>query len=157
MAAHFSNGWWSKYPPFHYYVLAVATAPLAVLGSTGCCVTSQTVVDTLMSLTVRAVSIGMAVGTVFLTYVCGLYVFDRKSALWSALILALTSPFLFYAKLANLDVPYLFWFSLSLLAYLRILSRGSRADYVLCASAATLAICTKTKRRVTPCRRRSHR
>jgi 4-amino-4-deoxy-L-arabinose transferase-like glycosyltransferase len=142
-AAHFSNGWWSKYPPFHYYVLAVATAPLAVIRSTACCVTSQTVVDTLMSLTLRAVSIGMAVGTVFLTYVCGLHVFDRKSALWGALIFTLISPFLFYAKLANLDVPYLFWFSLSLLAYLRILSRGSRADYILCASAATLAICTK--------------
>jgi len=142
-AAHFSNGWWSKYPPFHYYVLAVATAPLAVIRSTACCVTSQTVVDALMSLTLRAVTVGMAVATVFLIYVCGLYVFDRKSALWGALIFTLTSPFLFYAKLANLDVPYLFWFSLSLLAYLRILSRGSRADYVLWASAATLAICTK--------------
>ena len=48
-----------------------------------------------MSLTVREVSVGMAVATVFLTYVCGLYVFDRKSALWAALIFTLTSPFLF--------------------------------------------------------------
>jgi hypothetical protein len=35
----------SKYPPFHYYVLAVATAPLAVVRFTGCCVTSAPVVE----------------------------------------------------------------------------------------------------------------
>ena len=32
---------------------------------------------------------------------------------------ALVTPFVYYAKTANLDVPYLFWFALSLVFYLR--------------------------------------
>jgi hypothetical protein len=52
-------------------------------------------------------------------------------------------PFVFYGKLANLDAPYLFWWTLSLLFLLRSLKRHRRADYLLFALTAVLAVCTK--------------
>jgi hypothetical protein len=62
---------------------------------------------------------------------------------FAVLITAFTVPFTYYSKLANLDVPYLFWFSVSLLAYIRILERHARRDYLLFAVSAALAGCTK--------------
>jgi hypothetical protein len=49
----------------------------------------------------------------------------------------------FYAKTANLDVPYLFWFILSLVSYARLLDGIKRRPLVLFMMTATLAVCTK--------------
>jgi hypothetical protein len=49
----------------------------------------------------------------------------------------------YHAKVGTLDVPYTFWFALSLLCYIRIVQRGALRDYLLFATAAILAICTK--------------
>jgi 4-amino-4-deoxy-L-arabinose transferase-like glycosyltransferase len=52
-------------------------------------------------------------------------------------------PFPYYAKTANLDVPYLFWFALSVLFFLRALRRGRAADFGFFALAAAAAVATK--------------
>ncbi|HEY1910788.1 MAG TPA: hypothetical protein VGG73_07700, partial [Vicinamibacterales bacterium] len=58
-------------------------------------------------------------------------------------LFALATPFVYSAKTANVDVPYLFWLSLSLACYLGILTDGSLAACIGCAVTATLAVCTK--------------
>ena len=52
-------------------------------------------------------------------------------------------PFVYYAKMANVDVPYLFWFALSLLFYIRVIQADRASDYVRFALTAALAVCTK--------------
>ena len=61
----------------------------------------------------------------------------------AAALLALSVPFVYYAKTANLDVPYLFWFALSLLFFLRALRRARTADFALFGLAAAAAVATK--------------
>ena len=55
----------------------------------------------------------MTDATLAATAAAGRHAFGRRQGLWAAGIMALTTPFLYYAKTANVDVPYLFWFALS--------------------------------------------
>ena len=136
LGQRFSNGWHAKYPPFHHAVLASAYAPWLsrapdarrhhVLFRVG-----------------RIVSLLMAAGTVVLVYLCGRELFDHIPALFAALVAGLSALFTYYAKLANLDVPYLFWFSAALLAYLRLLQGHRLRHYVALAACAAAAIATK--------------
>jgi hypothetical protein len=49
----------------------------------------------------------------------------------------------FYAKTSNVDGPYVFWFAVSLVFYLRLLQTLALRNFVLFAITATLAVCTK--------------
>src|SRR5260221_6442946 len=91
----------------------------------------------------RSLSLLMAAGTLLLVYRCGRGLGDRRAGLFAAAITALMPPFVFYAKLANLDAPYLFWWALSLLLLLKA-QRGRRlCDLLLFAATATLTVTTK--------------
>src|SRR5262249_50656244 len=67
----------------------------------------------------------------------------RWAGVGAAALVALTPTFVYYAKMGNLDVPYLFWFALSLLFFLRAWRRARVVDVVLFALAAALAVATK--------------
>jgi hypothetical protein len=143
LAQHFSHGWFDAYPPFHYYVLSAASSPALLLNALGR-ISFETVGGyTLLVVISRLVSITAALGVVIATCVCGAYAFGRRAGLWAAAIIALTTPFVYYSKTANVDVPYLFWFALSLVFYVRLLDRVRCQDAVMFALTATLAICTK--------------
>ncbi len=58
-------------------------------------------------------------------------------------MMALVTPFVYYAKTANTDVPYLCWFAVSLVFLGRALRDPTYRNVVLFAAAGTLAICTK--------------
>jgi 4-amino-4-deoxy-L-arabinose transferase-like glycosyltransferase len=151
---YFSNGWYSRYPPVHLAILAFFCAPLmGYLMLSGGLKTPSKVfpfgfVDPLAGLThviliSRIVSLLMGVAIVLLVYLIVRELFDRRSALFSALIVALSYPLVYYAHTANADVPYLFWALLSIYSYLRLLKYGALKDYVFFALFATLSICTK--------------
>jgi Dolichyl-phosphate-mannose-protein mannosyltransferase len=85
----------------------------------------------------------MGVAIVLLVYVIVSYVFDRRSALFSALIVALCYPLVYYAHNANVEVPYLFWALLAIYYFLRLQKDGCLKHYVLFALFGMLSICTK--------------
>jgi 4-amino-4-deoxy-L-arabinose transferase-like glycosyltransferase len=85
----------------------------------------------------------MGAAVVFLVYQCGCQILDRRSAVFSALITSLIVPFVYYSKMTNLDVPYIFWFMLSLFFYIRILKNHKTMDYLFFSATAALSICTK--------------
>ena len=143
MSQHFSHGWFDKYPPFQYYVLTVAMSPMLLLSYFGRISVDGPGVHTFMVVTFRLLSVAAAAGTLIATCLCGTRAFGKTAGLFAAGILGLTTPFLYYAKTANVDVPYLFWFALSLVFYLRLLDTPRTRDYVLFAATAALAICTK--------------
>lgn len=143
MRRRFSDGWHEKYPPLHYYVLAAAYAPVLAAQGLGAGRPVPAGAYNQLFLIGRAVSLLMGAATVLFVYLCGRELFDRRASLLSASLVALMVPFVFYAKLANLDVPYVFWWMVSLLFLLRCLKRHHRRDYLLFAMTAVLAVCTK--------------
>src|SRR5205814_9080424 len=73
----------------------------------------------------------------------GRRVFGSRAALFAVAMYALLAPFVYYAKTANVDVPYVMWFAAALFFYVGVLERGTRRDFLLWALAATFAVCTK--------------
>jgi hypothetical protein len=139
----FSHGWWDTYAPFHYYLLALLSAPVLAMQRLGWPMPTPTVTNSLLVLGYRAVSLVQAAGLVIATGLIGTYAFGRRAGLWAAALGALVAPFVHYAKTANVDVPYVFWFALSLVFYLRLLYDLRARDFLLFAAFAVLAICTK--------------
>ncbi len=150
----FSNGWWDKYPPVHLALIGVLYLPyLLYLKLSGGIGTPsryfpfgltdplRTVTD--LILIARVVSVLMGTGIVLLVYLLVRDLFDRRAALASSLMVALSYPFVYYAHTGNVDVPYLFWSVLAILFYVKVLERGTRRDYVQFALFATLAVGTK--------------
>jgi hypothetical protein len=143
LSQHFSHGWFDAYPPFQYYVLTVAMSPVLLLSSLGRINVDAAGVHTFLVVIFRLLGVAAAAGTLIVTFLCGAQAFGRRAGLFAAAILGLTTPFLYYAKTANVDLPYIFWFALSLMFYLRLLDTSHTEDYVLFAATATLAVCTK--------------
>lgn len=144
LAREFSGGWSGKYPPLHFMLLGLLYRP--VLWAHGLSADEPIPGDVYATLFVvgRSVSVAMAAGVVVLVYSCGRRLLDRSGALFAALLVATSLPFVFYAKLANLDVPYMFWALVSLRFALRALDRpGGSVDLAACAVAAVLAVTTK--------------
>jgi 4-amino-4-deoxy-L-arabinose transferase-like glycosyltransferase len=141
LSARFRQGWHSKYPPLHFGLLAAASAPVSVAGrAMGW--DAPTVRDSRMTAG-RLVSLAMALGTLVVLYRCGRELGDPLAGVLAAAVLALSAPFVYYAKTANLDVPYLFWLALSLLFFLRALGRAQARDFALFGVAAAAAVATK--------------
>jgi len=142
-ARWFTNGWFDRYPPFHFYVLTAAFSPFMLLEHLGRLDLSTAMPYAALALISRLVSLAAGVGTLVAVYLSGAQAFGRRAGVLAAAMFALVTPFVYYAKTANLDVPYLFWFGLSLVFYLRALDRLGLRDFISLAVCATLAICTK--------------
>jgi 4-amino-4-deoxy-L-arabinose transferase-like glycosyltransferase len=139
----FSHDWFRKYPPFHYYLLALAQAPFLAFGELGGVDFKDLSFYSSLILVGRFLSLFMGVGLVVFVYKCGREMFDQKSSLWAASITALIVPFVYHAKTTNLDIPYLFWFMISVYFFLRLFKTHQRKYYLLFALTAVVAVCTK--------------
>jgi dolichyl-phosphate-mannose-protein mannosyltransferase/PA14 domain-containing protein len=141
MSHHFVHGWFDKYPPLHYYLLALSYQPLvAVERLFGL---PPRIVETLLIATGRLLSVAMGALTVVVVFLCGRRALGPRAGIVAAAMWSLVTPFVYYAKAGNVDVPYVMWFACSLLFYLRVLEGGTTADYVLWALTAAFAVCTK--------------
>jgi fibro-slime domain-containing protein len=139
----FTGGWFDRYPPFHFYVLSAAFSPWLMMKSLGWIHVSERTQEGILIVIARLVSVAAGAGTLVAVYVCGRRAFGKRAGLVAAGMMAVLTPFIYYAKTANPEVPYVFWFAVSLVFYLRLLRTLALRDFVLFASAATLAICTK--------------
>jgi hypothetical protein len=141
--AHFANGWWSKYPPGHFQFVIAASAPVWMLRAIDPSAYGDRWGELAIFLIARSISVVMSMGVTLLVYLCGRRLFDHTTAIVGAALFALLPPFVYYGKLANLDMPYLFWFAVALLAYARLYDAPTTADLMIYAAAGTAAICTK--------------
>jgi hypothetical protein len=137
------TGWHARYPPLHFALLYWASWPLRFLVDHKVLALGDFDANTLLTYFGRIVSLVMGLLTLGLVYRVGCEVYDRRSALCAVFVTASIAPFVYYAKMANLDVPYLCWFVLSLLAYVRALKYQRLGDYLLFGAAAAAAVCTK--------------
>ena len=143
LAQHFSHGWFGRYPPLHFYVLALAQAPAWLLEVGGLLRPGGVAGETLRAVLGRLVSLAAGIGSLWLLFLCAVRLFGNRTALLATAQFAMIAPFVYYAKTANLDVPYLFWFALAFWFLLRLLDDLRVADFIGFAAAATCSICTK--------------
>ncbi len=143
LAHGFSGGWTSKYPPFHQSLLGTLYRPVLWAHGLDPAQPLPGNVYYTLFLIGRVVSLLMAAGVVALVHDCGRQLLDRRGACFAALLTATMLPFGFYARLANLDVPYLFWALVSLRFALRALDRPGARDLAAFGVAGVLAIATK--------------
>jgi len=143
MGQYFSNNWVDKYPPFHFYLLSLLYLPLVILQKIKLVDVSHLSTYTFLFYLGRCLSLAMAAGAVYLIYRCGLEIYDKRSSLFAALITALIAPFVFHAKIANVDIPYTFWFLWSVFFFIRILKTHQAKYYLFFSLTAVCAIGTK--------------
>ena len=139
LESRFAHGWYDNYPPVHYYILSIVYTPFLVLDK-------AKALDHgghLLYYLGRFLSVLMAAGCLVLVFRIGREILDRRAALFASLIMALFVPFPYYAKTANLEVPYLFWFLWSLYFFVRILKTQRAKYHLFFALTAALAVCTK--------------
>ena len=106
----FSHGWWDAYPPLHYYVLAASGAPVLFAWTRGHLADQGTVAPPPSHhLSAGVGRRGRGHGRRDLSR--GLARLRTTGGFVSAgAIVALVAPFVYYAKIANMDVPYTAWF-----------------------------------------------
>lgn len=141
--ARFSNGWHERYPPLHYYALAVAYAPALIAEPPQPGRALPLRQQEHLARVGRGLSLLFWTGLLAGVYRLGLELMGRAGGLLAALLTALVLPFVYYAKLANLEVPYLCWWTWSLLFYARALAGRRGATLPLLAFFAALAVTTK--------------
>jgi hypothetical protein len=140
----FSSGWYSRYPPFQFYLLGMFSAPFVLADLLRPSDPNAQGVYAMLFIVNRLVSVTMAAGTILVCYFCARRLArDRMAGLFAAAAMSVVLPFIYYSKVANLDVPYLFWFALAMFAYIRILQDAPPSAYRLFALTGMLAICTK--------------
>ena len=143
LARWFVGGWYHRYPPLHFYLLALVHLPLIAADRLDMIDFWSPTGLGQAARVGRALSVAMSVGTAALVYLIGRTTLSIRVAglasLWWVLVLTVA----YYGKVTNLDMPYTFWFAVSLLGYVRALTRNAVRDYVLFAAGAAAAVCTK--------------
>jgi 4-amino-4-deoxy-L-arabinose transferase-like glycosyltransferase len=141
----FSGGWFDVYPPLHYYVLALFYAPFLAVWQFGWCDLAQPVPYGALSLLGRLVSAVAAGVTAATLYLVARTVGHSWRVATMAVVVAASMPiYVYYGRVANLDMPYVMWSALALLAYAQILTGGDDARrHALLGLAAALAVGTK--------------
>ena len=126
---------WVVYPLMQYLLLAVAYTPYVLYlvvtgrlaGPSGRYPFGLSDPEgslQVMELLGKSVSVLMAAGIVVAVYQTGKTLWGRTTGLLAGMFVMLMYPMVYYARTGNLDVPVLFWTSLGLLLFARILEHG---------------------------------
>ena len=137
------NGWHARYPPLHFMVLAGLSWPVRAMAANGTLHIAQDDLIVDLTMMARVLSLLFSLGTLYLIYRTGSEIYGRRNALFAVLVMVSVAPFAYYSKTGNLDAPYVCWFTLSVLCYVRFLKRVRLRDGLLFAAAAAAAVCTK--------------
>jgi len=79
----------------------------------------------------RLTSVLFGVGSVYLIFLVGKELFDRRSGSLAALLLAICPFHIYFSQLFKVDSSFLFWFLLMVYFSLRIYRRGGWKNYLL--------------------------
>jgi hypothetical protein len=139
----FADGWASMYPPVHYFLLNIWTLPFLLFERLGLLERMDPPIYGLMFLAQRLLSVLMALSIVAIVYGIAREIKGTRAGVLAALVFVGTLPLTYYAKVTNADVPYVFWFTLSMLFYVRVLRHSKPIDFCLFALTGMIAVCTK--------------
>lgn len=136
------------YPPFHLLILTILTFPgwLTGIVNASSIAPADIVAEfikipymTFFALVARLVSTVMSLGTIYYVGKIGEELAGRRAGICVAGVCAMNATLTYYGHTTNLDGPYLFWSSLAILFWIRVIARhdlGQIRWMVLCAVAA---------------------
>lgn len=128
LALTYKQGAYFTYPPLHAIFLALLTWPGIVLALLQAPSLHQADVIaeftkpglmTFFAVTARLVNLALSLGIIWCVGEMARLVAGRRAGLFAAGACALNFGLTYYGQVSNLDVPYLFWGSLSLLYFMR--------------------------------------
>jgi hypothetical protein len=145
---------WVTYPLFHFIVLDIIYAPYLVIQylfgnfdnpSSAFPYGMEDPVRFCRDLTLLARLVGfiMGLGIVFTVFKITAELFSDRAAFWAALMTIFLAPLTYYAKVSNIDVPYIFWSCIALFQYIRLIKAQRLRNYIGFAICAALAVATK--------------
>jgi hypothetical protein len=137
------HGWYDKYPWLHYAVLAIPVSAFDLADRLGILPVGSVAAWAGQLALMRTVSVLMALATLVAAFLCGVELVGPRRAVFAPLALLLTPLFVYYGKMANLDMPALCWFAWAMVAFLRILRGGRLQDYAWLGVAAAGSVATK--------------
>jgi hypothetical protein len=152
VAETFTPGHYYTYPPLHLILLAILTCPGWIAGLVRApSLSAHDVVHeflrvpymTSFALVARAVTVAMSLGIVYAFAKAAEELRGRRAGLAVAVVVGLNAPFAYYSHTSNLEVPYCFWASFSLLYLVRAIVRERPAELRWMALCAALAAATK--------------
>jgi 4-amino-4-deoxy-L-arabinose transferase-like glycosyltransferase len=152
LALTWKPGSFFTYPPLHALLLAVPSLPVAAWALAHAPSLSQhDVIATITSpvyMTVfavigRFVGIAMSLGIIWCVGEMARLIAGARAGLFAAAACALSVLLTYYGQVGNLDVPYLFWSMLSLLAVMRAIAGYDIRQLWWAALLAAAAIATK--------------
>lgn len=138
-----AGGWFDKYPLMHYMVLAIPVSAFYPADRLLVLASDSLAAHVAQLVLMRGVSVIMGVATIGAVYVCGAEMGSPRQGAFAALALVLTPLFAYYAKVANLDIPMLCWFTWALVAFVRIQREPATRHFVLLGITAAAAVATK--------------
>lgn len=150
----FQEPWSSKYPPFHYMVLSLFSAPYALyLYLTGGLASPSDIYPyglkdpefslMVFTLIARLISALMSTGTVLVTYLTVRHFYGHRAGLLSALLITSSYAIIYYAHNANVEAPLLFWIALALYSFVLLLKTYKTKYYILLGLFTAFSVGTK--------------
>jgi 4-amino-4-deoxy-L-arabinose transferase-like glycosyltransferase len=148
----FTPGSYFQYPPVHLALLGLLGAPVIVtaLAHAKSLAPPDVIAEvlavpymTVIAYLARLLTVGMSLGIVYAVARIAEELRGRRAGLLAAATVAVSSSFTYYSHTTNLDVPYLFWGTLALLALVRTVVRAEPRRLRTVAKLAVLAIATK--------------
>jgi 4-amino-4-deoxy-L-arabinose transferase-like glycosyltransferase len=145
-------GHYATYPPVHFALLAVVTAPItAVALARAPSFAAADVVGEILhasymtpiAYAARVVTLAMSLGLVWAVAKTAEELRGQRAGWCTAAFAGVNVPLTYYAHTSNLDVPYLFWSWLALLALVRAVARREPRRLRTWALLAALAVGTK--------------
>ncbi len=151
LAHNLTPGATHRYPLLHYLFLGVASLPallVAVLSGplTGEAIQARVLsVPCMTAISLVAKALATLMGTVSILVLSRIVrrTLNARAARYTAAFAATNLTFAFYARVSNLDGPYLFWTVLALDALLDVLESGERRAYTRFGVFAAMAVATK--------------
>ena len=140
-----------RYPLFHNLILLLLNAPVVLVSAVVAGILHKSITSTLFSvpsMTVVSLTsklLHVAMGSVMLLALARIsrqlfgVVAGRACALTASACLTIE----YYARVSNLDGPYMFWQVLAVACFLRVIERGRLEDYRLLGCLVAASIATK--------------
>lgn len=143
IAHRFSDGWWGWYPLVHFYVLTIVYSPVLLLAALGQADLSRGIWYDVLAALSRGVVWLEGAGILVAVYLCGKRLRSAWSGVYGAAALATLVLFVAYSKVSNIEIPYVFWFAVALVFYLRFVESPTARDAALFALAGGLSVTSK--------------
>ncbi|HYM25247.1 MAG TPA: PA14 domain-containing protein, partial [Vicinamibacterales bacterium] len=143
LARSFAHGWYHRYPPAMFYALSLVYSPWLLLRSFGWFAVASATDKTILFVLGRLVSVAAGAGTLVALYACTARTLGKRPGVGAAAAMATLTTFVFYAKFANPELPYLFWFAVSLACLARFMDTLKTLDLACFGAAAAFAVASK--------------